>query len=182
MIFLQNFLSVLIASLFIGISFAYVFSLEYFLTSFVSFATLFVSFIVSYFFSEKKFIKFKISIYISGMLFSLIFVLFKIPFFPFLSIQEIYYYSRGRKLFETKISSKEVGKIASIFLTLLLFFSVIGVITKNFLLIILPSILILSFLMPYPNSFGAAIFFSNPFYFSFLVVTSIVFIILGFFI
>lgn len=179
--FIQNFLNIFIASLFVGISFSYIFSLNTFFSCLISFLIFLTSFTISYLYSEKIYVKPIFRLYVLGMLISLIFVLFKIPFFPILSIQDIFYYSRARKLFEIKISSKEIGKVAVIFLAILLFFSIIGIIAKNFLLAILPSVLIISFLVPYPNSFGSILFFYNSFILSFFAIISAIFIILSIF-
>lgn len=179
--FIQNYILLFIISIFIGISFGYSFSLNYFFTCILSFFILFISFFITDVFSEKRFIKLKIGLYIPGLLLSVVFlILFKIPFFPFLLLQEVYYYSRGRKIYEKKISSEEVGKLSAIFLGILLIFSIIGIFFKNFLLVVLPSVLIFSLLIPYSNSFGSALFFYNFFYFAFFFIISVIFIFIGF--
>lgn len=177
--FIQNFLTILIASVFCGVSISYIFSLNYFQSFLISFFILFSSFLISYFYSEKIYVKPAMKLNLFGMIISLIFTFLKIPFFPIISIEEIYYYSRARKIFEKKISSEEIGKIAFIFLLVLLVFSVIGILSKNFLLSFLPSILILSFSIPYRNSFGCTLFFYSLFFFSFFIICSIVFMLIS---
>ncbi|MEM5830839.1 MAG: hypothetical protein QXO40_01390 [Candidatus Aenigmatarchaeota archaeon] len=177
--FIQNFLAIIIASLFCGISIAYIFSLNYFTSLITSFLVLFFPFIISFLYSEKIYIKpiFKLNIF--GMLISIVFIIFKIPFFPILSLEEVYYYSKARKIFENKITSKEIGKVSFIFILTLFIFAIFGIITKSFLLTFLPSILILSFLFPYKNSFGSILFFYSPLYLSFFIISSIIFLIIS---
>lgn len=174
--FFQNLLTILIASIFLGISFSYIFSTNIFLTLIYSSIILFLSFFISYIFSEKIYIKPIFKLNILGMIISILLLILKIPFFPILSIEEIYYYSKARKIFERKITSKEIGKIALAFLLVLLIFGILGILLKNFLLTFLSSILILSFLFPYKNSLGSILFFYSFFYFSFFLLCSIVFL------
>lgn len=178
--FLQNFLNILLISIFLGTSIAYIFSLDYIFSYFYSFLVMFFPFIFSYLYAEKIYIKPVFRVFIWGMIISLPFTLFKIPFFPVLSLSEFFYYSHGRKIFRTTISSIEIGKINFIFLLCLLLISVFGIIIKNFFLHILPSIIILSLLVPYPNSPGSILFFYNSSLLFFFTLISTIFIIIAF--
>ncbi|MEM5829945.1 MAG: hypothetical protein QXL82_00305 [Candidatus Aenigmatarchaeota archaeon] len=177
---MRNIINIFIASLFCGISFGYIFSLNFLNSFLLAFGMLFISFLVSYWYSEKSYIKPVFDLFIPGMIISLLLIFFKLPIFPILSIADVYYYAKARKIFERKISSLEIGKIAKIFLLILFLFNIFGILIKNFYISFLSSLLILSFLIPYKNSFGSILFFYDIQFFAIILISSLIFLFISF--
>lgn len=177
--FINNFLNIFLTAIFCGISISYIFSINIFLSCIASLSILFLAFFASYLYSEKIYIKPTYRIFLIGMLLSLFLVIFKIPFFPLLSLGDFYYYTRARKIFEYRMTSKEIGEVSFIFLLVLLIISSLGIIFKNFILTFIPSILTISLLTPYPNSFSSALFFYRPQLIPIFLIVSLIFIVLS---
>jgi hypothetical protein len=168
--FEKNILLISLLSIYSSISFSYAFSFNLIECLIISFFILLFSFLLTEYIANKRGIFFKINFWSFGILISFIFSLFKIPIFPFLSVEEIYY-----KKFK-RIKKPKVDEVRSYFVMFGFFmflFSLFGIII-NPKISLFSSIFLFSFLLPYKNSIGSQIFFFNPLIYGIFFIFSII--------
>jgi len=112
------------------------------------------------------------------MIISAFFTIFKIPFYPLIYL-EIYYYQKVRKIYAKKVSSEEILKVSKLFIAIIFLFSIVGIILKNSYLAFFSSSLIISLLIPYPNSLGSSIFMHDRLFFAIILFSSLIFVLLS---
>jgi len=178
MMFKENVINFILVSVFCAISLSYIFDLNFINSLLMTFSIFFVSFFITFYFTEKRYIKPIFKLYVPGMLISALFTFFKIPFYPLIYL-EIYYYQKARKIYDKKVSSEEILKISKLFVAIIFLFSTIGIILKNPYLALFSSSLIISLLMPYPNSLGSSIFMHDRMFFAIILISTIIFILVS---
>ena len=178
MMFEENVINFILVSVFCAISLSYIFDINFISSLIITSSVFFISFMITFFFAEKRYIKPVFKPYILGMIISAIFTIFKIPFYPIMYL-EIYYYQKARKMYDKKVSSEEILKVSRLFITTLFLFSILGILLKNPHLAIFSSTLIISLLIPYPNSLGSSIFMHDRMFFAIILFSSLIFILIS---
>jgi len=178
MMFEENIINFILFSVFCAISLSYIFDLNFINSLIIASSVFFISFMITFYFAEKRYIKPVFKLYIPGMIISAFFTIFKIPFYPLIYL-EIYYYQKVRKIYAKKVSSEEILKISKLFIAIIFLFSIIGIILKNPYLALFSSSLIISLLIPYPNSLGSSIFMHDRMFFAIILLSTLIFILIS---
>jgi hypothetical protein len=173
----KNIILFILISFFSSISIYYVFSFNFLECLFFCFISLFIPLIILSILLNKNGIVIEFGVWNYGILISFLLSILKLPVFPFLCVENIYY-----KKFK-RIKKPEVSEIRSYFVIFAFFILLISFFgfSFNFRLSLISSLFLFSFLLPYKNSIGSKIFYFDALIYGLFFIFSIFLLFLSIF-